>query len=290
MADDGDRRRIREIIQRLRHDYRIEVLELPGWQDRGLTWARVPTGVVDHHDASSRKSGEWGSLGVIRDGREGIPGPLSQFQIARCLDDVPRLAVVAAGRANHAGKGGPLIGIPTDAANAWVYGVESANNGVDEGYTWASHFCHDALFRVLMEVCRFAVTHVIGHREWTTRKIDPRYDMNWRRRGVTGVQHREEDDMFDENDRIMLRQVHHESTLLLPNRRGEGGSDNGTGHQDTVLGWAAHADGAAWRAEHRLPAVEAQLREVQADLATIKTMLADLVTAHTPKAPGSLPV
>lgn len=157
MADDGDRRRMQAIIDRCRRDYQIEVLELSGWQTLGLTWARVPVGVVDHHDASSIKSGEWGSLGVIRVGRDDIPGPLSQFQIGRCLDDRPRLAVVACGRANHAGTGGPItlagLTIPRDAGNAWLYGAESANDGVSEPYTWAAHFAHDGLFRAVLEVC-----------------------------------------------------------------------------------------------------------------------------------------
>lgn len=154
VADDGDRRRLRAIIDRCRRAYDIEVLEVPGCMDRGATWARVPVGIVDHHDASSRKSGEWGALGIIRDGRPGIPGPLSQFQIARCLDGKPRFAAVAAGRANHAGLGGPMWGVvPKDQGNAWLYGAEAANDGVGEPYTLAAHYAHDALFRVVLEVC-----------------------------------------------------------------------------------------------------------------------------------------
>jgi hypothetical protein len=158
VADAGDARRLRAIVDRCRRDYDIEVLELPGCYERGATWARVPVGIIDHHDASSRKSGGWGALGIIRDGRSGIPGPLSQFQIARCLDGQPRLAAVAAGRANHAGLGGPYqfgdgLTVPKDSANAWLYGAEAANDGVSEPYTWAAHYTHDALFRVVLEVC-----------------------------------------------------------------------------------------------------------------------------------------
>lgn len=191
MADAGDARRLREIVRRLRADYGVEVLEVPGCYERGVTWARVPVGIIDHHDASSRKSGEWGALGIITHGRPGLSGPLSQFQIARCLDDTPRLAAVAAGRANHAGRGGPHNPIPDNAGNSWAYGAECANDGVGEPYTWAAHYAHDALFRVVAEVCRFPVAHVIGHKEWApTRKVDPRYDMNWRRAGVAGIRPR----------------------------------------------------------------------------------------------------
>lgn len=156
MATPADARRMRAIIDRLRTVYDVAVLELPGQDVRGADWTRTPVGIIDHHDASSVKSGEWGALGIIRDGRAGIPGPLSQFQIARCHDGIPRLAVVASGRANHAGKGGPMTiagtVIPRDAGNAYLYGAEAANDGLGEPYTWAAHYAHDALFRTVCEI------------------------------------------------------------------------------------------------------------------------------------------
>ncbi|HEY9354626.1 MAG TPA: hypothetical protein VIP28_15295 [Nocardioides sp.] len=154
MADAGDVRRMQAIIDRCRRDYQLEVVEFGGWQTLGATWARVPVGIVDHHDASSRKSGEWGAIGIIRYGRADIPAPLSQFQGARCLDGVPRIGVVAAGRANHAGLGGPMWGlVPRDDGNAWLYGCEWANDGLGEPFTAAAHYAHDALFRTVLEVC-----------------------------------------------------------------------------------------------------------------------------------------
>lgn len=187
MPSSADVTRMRDIVARLRAAGG-EVLEVPGWATRGADWARVPRGIIDHHDASTRKSGEWGALGVIRDGRPDVPGPLSQFQIARCLDGVARVAVVAAGRANHAGKGGPLLGAPRDAGNSWLYGAEAANDGVGEPYTEAAHRAHDLLFRVVIDVCRVAASNVVGHREWAPgRKSDPRYDMGWRRARVAAV-------------------------------------------------------------------------------------------------------
>lgn len=154
MADDGDRRRMQAIIDRCRRDYHLNVVEFGGWETLGATWARVPVGIVDHHDASSRKSGEWGAIGIIRYGRDGLPPPLSQFQIPRCLTSIPTVGIVAAGRANHAGRGGPAFGVvPRDQGNSWLYGAECANDGVGEPYTAAAHYAHDALFRVVLEVC-----------------------------------------------------------------------------------------------------------------------------------------
>lgn len=177
MATRADADRMRLIASRLLIAG-IEILWVPGWDTRGADWVRTPIGIVDHHDASSTKSGEWGSLGVIRDGRTGIPGPLSQFQIGRGLDGRPRVAIVAAGRANHAGKGGPMWAIPKDVANSWVYGAEAANDGVSEPYTPAANRAHLALFSSVAAVCGFPVAHVIGHKEWAPgRKSDPRYSM-----------------------------------------------------------------------------------------------------------------
>lgn len=167
----------------------VEILWVPGWEGRGKDWTRIPVGVADHHDASTIKSGEWGALGIIRDGRGGtdpVPGPLAQFQVARCRDGRPRVAIVAAGRANHAGKGGPLWTIPRDGGNAWLYGVECANNGTGEPYTAAAVSARTAVLRAARDVCGFGTAHVIGHKEWAPgRKFDPSYDMGWQRSLIT---------------------------------------------------------------------------------------------------------
>lgn len=155
MADAGDVRRMQKILD-LTRSYGIVVREMPDWQSRGATFARVPVGLIDHHDASTRKSGEWGALGIIVYGRTGIPGPLSQFQVARCLDGVPKMAVCAAGRANHAGRGGSVnlggIYVPANAGNSMLYGVEKANDGVGEPHTSAMHYATTGLFHAIMEV------------------------------------------------------------------------------------------------------------------------------------------
>lgn len=188
MADAGDVRRMERILDRVR-GYGVVVRELPDWRRRGRTFERVPCGIVDHHDASTRKAGEWGALGAIAYGfAGGPPAPLSQFQIARCLDGVPKLAVVAAGRANHAGRGGPrnLGGcvVAENAGNGRLYGAEKANDGRGEPYTPAAHYASDALFAAVLEECRGAgVGRLIGHKEWANdgRKADPEYPMQWRR-------------------------------------------------------------------------------------------------------------
>lgn len=158
---------------------------MPGHENRGGTFVVVPTKVFDHHDASSRKSGEWGSLGLILDGSpRGIPGPLSNAQVARCLDGVPRIAWVADGTCSHAGAGSGL-GLPTNAANPRTYGVEKANDGIGEPYTAAANYATNALFHAMaVESGGDPGAYAWGHKEWTPRKIDPTYSMHDRRRQV----------------------------------------------------------------------------------------------------------
>jgi hypothetical protein len=158
VADEGDRKRMQAIIDRLRA-WGVVVREMPGWQTRGPTWARVPISIFEHHDASSIKSGEWGALGLIMDGTaRGIPGMLSQFQHGRALDDVPKVAIIGCGRASHAGIGGPYnfgggLVMPANVANSHAYGQEVANNGLGEPYRDALHYSIDATTRAALEVC-----------------------------------------------------------------------------------------------------------------------------------------
>lgn len=155
MADSGDVRRMLAIGQDCERSG-VQVRWMSGWETRGATWARVPVGIIDHHDASSIKSGEWGSLGYILSGSP--ISPLSQFQVARCLDGVPKLAIIAAGRCNHAGVGGwrfpDGLVVPKDSGNAWLYGAEKAHSGSrNEPMTDAFHYATDVLFRATLERC-----------------------------------------------------------------------------------------------------------------------------------------
>jgi hypothetical protein len=143
----SDVARMRRIITRIRNAG-IRVVEVDGWQHRGRPQAFAPRGVLEHYDASTIKSGNWGALGIIVSGRTGIPGPLAQFQVAR--DGT--WAVVAGGRANHAGAGGPWNGIPRDSGNRYLYGVEVAGTR-GETYKPALHRSLDVgLAAILAEV------------------------------------------------------------------------------------------------------------------------------------------
>lgn len=198
MTDAGDIARMKRIAARIR-ERGVKVVFVNGWDQRGGTFPVVPNAAFVHHDASATTSGTWGALGIITHGRAGVPPPLSQFQVAR--GNVAQVAIVAAGIANHAGRGGPLKGLPKDNANRETYGTEVANNGVGERYSDATIHAIRAVQASIAEESHFGPDMVIGHKEWApTRKIDPTYSMDWMRGLVTDTM--QGDDMPLSNDDI----------------------------------------------------------------------------------------
>jgi hypothetical protein len=134
---------MRALVDRCQRDG-VRIALQSGWDshDAGGSFGPWVGGLI-HHDASSTASGTWGALGIIIGGRSDVPGPLAQGQAAR--GTVPQIAVVTAGRGNHAGAGGPFrtdsgVTIPLDSGNRWLIGLEVANNGLGEAYSEATLF------------------------------------------------------------------------------------------------------------------------------------------------------
>lgn len=136
----------------------------PSWRSRGHGPMSGVRGIVIHHTAGGG-SNDWK---VVRDGRAGLAGPLSQLTFER--DGSVRL--LAAGQAWHAGTGShPRIG--ANNANAWTIGIEGVSRGVGNDWTAAQRREYP---RVAAALCRhygLPADAVIGHKEWTNRKIDP---------------------------------------------------------------------------------------------------------------------
>lgn len=195
MADAGDVRRMRAVGELLER-WGVTVRWMPGWDRRGETWPRVPVGIIDHHDAAPLSSGEWGALNDI------TVNTKAQFQVARCLDGEPKVAITAAGICWHAGVGSwrfpDGLSVPRDSGNYWLYGAEKANNGLGEPYNDAAIYAADALFAAVLDVCgNLPASRVVGHKEygnqpngWPGRKTDPSYSMDWRRRRVASFKPR----------------------------------------------------------------------------------------------------
>lgn len=149
------------------------VVEEDGWKTRGRDGSFTPKAIMLHHDASP--AGETSNgVDVIRDGRPGLAGPLSQLWLS--YDGVWH--VVAAGRANHAGEGGPWGVISTDDGNGDAIGIET-DHTTDE--KWTDPQRSEGLRGVHALAQRLGITTreeidraVTAHKEYApTRKIDP---------------------------------------------------------------------------------------------------------------------
>jgi N-acetylmuramoyl-L-alanine amidase CwlA len=150
-----------------KHDLNVKAVK--GWKQRGRPYTFSPIGVVFHHTASNSNGGAIPALGTVTNGRPGIPGPLCNILIGRDLS----VNLVAAGYANHAGEGGPYRSVPANSGNRYFIGIEVENNGIGEPWK-------DALLDVVARVSAICLEHTqhgaewcIGHKTWTTRKIDP---------------------------------------------------------------------------------------------------------------------
>lgn len=159
----------KDLVKYLR-EWGLKVSAEPGWRTRSANGGFKPKAVIVHHDASSTSSGNWGARNIIINGRSGIPGPLSQFILARD----GQVLVVSQNRANHAGTGGPRAGIPANYGNYYAWGIEAANNGIGEKWTKKQLNAYYRLCAALLAYMGTKdVNKVIGHKEWTSRKIDP---------------------------------------------------------------------------------------------------------------------
>lgn len=161
----------------------LKVAETDGWKTRGRAEMGTVKGVICHHTAGPKGS-NMPSLGVVTNGRSDLPGPLAQL----CLGRDGTWYVVAAGRANHAGKG---LWRGVDAGNSNMIGVEAENSGLADDQPWPE---------VQMEAYARGVAAILshvgagsemccGHKEYALphgRKIDPCFDMDAFRARVAG--------------------------------------------------------------------------------------------------------
>lgn len=145
----------------------------PGWEDRGRSGVLRPRGLVLHHTATKAHAEDYPSLGLVRDGKVGLAGPLAQFGIGRHTGTV---FVIAAGIANHAGAGG-FNGL---AGNSSVWGIEAENDGETEAWSDPILRSYVTLAGALARHTGFSPEMICSHKEWKVlappddKKIDPK--------------------------------------------------------------------------------------------------------------------
>lgn len=142
------------------------VVEVSGWKTRGYGGMSKVHTVVCHHTAGPR-SGNYPSLNVVTHGRPGLAGPLAHYGIGRD----GKIYVIAAGRANHAGKVRKAA-----YANSHAIGIEAENTGTGEPWSNAQMDSYVKLCRALRDEFKIKTSAILGHKEVCSpkgRKIDP---------------------------------------------------------------------------------------------------------------------
>lgn len=148
------------------------VIEISGWKTRGRpqtdTQRFNPQGVLCHHTAGtsdSRTYVEWMAI----TGRTDLAAPLAQIALSR----TGIVYVMAAGRANHAGKMKAIAGLPAGDGNATLIGIEAMNTGF-EGWGPAQYAAYVKVCAALNNHYGWPAKRTLGHKETSlSGKIDP---------------------------------------------------------------------------------------------------------------------
>lgn len=150
-----------------------KVVEEANWKTRGVGSLADVKGVILHHTAGAL-TGNSPSLALVRDGRKDLAGPLSQLFLAR--DGTYH--VIAAGRANHAGRGN-WNGITAGNSNFLGIEAENAGTGKDPWPDVQMQAYQRGVAAILKKIGQGA-EWAAGHKEYALpkgRKIDPSFDM-----------------------------------------------------------------------------------------------------------------
>ncbi|NWF26954.1 peptidoglycan-binding protein [Streptomyces sp. PKU-EA00015] len=174
-----------DALVRALHAEGVTVREHSGWRTHNRNhkgaWGPVH-GVMLHHTAGTD------SLRLCREGTAVLPGPL-------CIGLVTKdgtVHLLGFGRTNHAGAGSAAVLAAVTAertpppppgpdavdGNARFYGFEIENLGNGRDPYPAPQLA--AVERLSAALCRahgWGGASVVGHREWTRRKIDPTFSM-----------------------------------------------------------------------------------------------------------------
>lgn len=177
---------------RVLRDEGVTVREHADWQSHNRNhkgaWGPV-NGVMLHHTAGRD------SLALCRNGTAALPGPLCTGLVTK--DGTVHL--VGYGRTNHAGSGSTAVyaavraeralpsppGPDSVDGNIHFYGfeIENLGNGQDP-YPSPQLTAVERLSAALCRAHGWTAASVIGHKEWTRRKIDPSFSMSGMRTRV----------------------------------------------------------------------------------------------------------
>ena len=142
-----------------------------GWQTRGNSTFN-PEAVMNHHTGP----GSYNNL--LRYMAVGpVHPPLCNIATSRPHNGVVRITIVAAGRANHAGRGElPWRKNQGSTGNRRTIGIENMNSGSESWPAQQTEAIH-MLTAGLLEYMNAGVTRTLDHKDYTSRKWD-RHSVN----------------------------------------------------------------------------------------------------------------
>ncbi|MFI0469307.1 N-acetylmuramoyl-L-alanine amidase [Saccharopolyspora sp. 5N102] len=162
----------------------LRVVETPGWRERTARGTQPrPVGVLEHHTATPASYARPApTVQMCIDGRPDLDGPLCHAVIA--YDGTVHL--IAAGRANHAGKARASGPNPAGDGNTLYVGFEWDYHGVNQGPSSEQYAAAVKATRAVLDRLGRPADAARGHRETSvTGKIDPgRVDLDQLRRDV----------------------------------------------------------------------------------------------------------
>lgn len=165
----------------------------PGWETRGSINFN-PQCVVAHHTGAIRDV-----TSLLRDGRSDLPGPLCNVELRRSGE----CRVIAAGRANHAGRGG-YRGL---SGNSSALGIEASSDG--KSWTAEQRDVYPVLCAVLASAIDVSREYIIRHEDWApARKWDAG---NFSTAALQAGNLQTEEDMTPDQDSI-LRNAYNSAT------------------------------------------------------------------------------
>lgn len=172
----------------------LRVIEISGWRTRGHGgMATRPQGLLCHHTAGRPTvANPYPSLGVVRDGRPDLDGPLAQLGLGGdCA-----VRVIAAGMCWHAGATWLRW-----QSNPYSIGIEAEHPGGSALWPADMYEAYVALAAALREWYDLPLSHVVGHKEAAKplgRKPDPTFNMTTFRTRVANHATTEGDDVTPE--------------------------------------------------------------------------------------------
>lgn len=155
----------------------LTVVEVPGWQTRTYSASGMAgnVGVMHHHTATAESAfarSDCPTLSLLTHGRSDLPGPLCNLAFGRS----GTVYVVAAGQANHAGRGS-IGGAYENLGNFYTIGIEAESSGVRNDWTEAQRRVWPHLAAALdLAYSGGGTYYQVGHKEYSyDGKIDPAF-------------------------------------------------------------------------------------------------------------------